>query len=337
MADVKVLVVDDSLTMRVLISGALERIKGVSVVGAADGAAEAREMVQKYRPEVMTLDVEMPGMSGLEYLAEIMEERPMPVIMFSTRTAAGAADSIEALRLGAIDCFPKPKVAVQAELDAIIGRLGKRIKSARNAHLKRTIAGATAPAKKDPTAPIDWNGRLLAIGADAANTQALFDLFQDFPANCPPTLVVQQMTAGLLTPMIEQLREQIAPKVVEAADGMKVEQGTIYFAPQGETHMVVDSWPDGTIRLLAREPVAGERPSISLLFASVAKAAGINGLGVLLALDEEDGAAGLRAMLAGGAYAIGRVEGNFTLSRGAVSQPVATDAMAANILKLCGR
>ena len=337
MADVKVLVVDDSLTMRVLISGALERIKGVQVVGAADGAAEARKMVDQYRPEVMTLDVEMPGMSGLEYLAEIMEERPMPVIMFSTRTAAGAAESVEALRLGAIDCFPKPKVAVQAELDAIIGKLGKRIKSARNADLKRAMAGKAAAARKLPTPDINWNGRLLAIGADAANTQALFELFQSFPANCPPTLVVQQMSPGLLTPMIEQLREQIAPKIVEATDGMKVEQGTIYFAPQGETHMVVDSWPEGTLRLLAREPVAGERPSISLLFASVAKAASSNSLGVLLALDDEDGSAGLRAMLAGGAYAIGRNGTDFTLNKGAVSQPVAGDAIFANIMKLCSK
>ncbi|MFV0922985.1 MULTISPECIES: chemotaxis protein CheB [Sphingomonas] len=334
MADVKVLVVDDSLTMRVLISGALERIKGVQVVGAADGAAEARKMVDQYRPEVMTLDVEMPGMSGLEYLAEIMEERPMPVIMFSTRTAAGAAESVEALRLGAIDCFPKPKVAVQAELDAIIGKLGKRIKSARNADLKR---GKATRSRKGPVADINWNGRLLAIGADAANTQALFDLFQNFPANCPPTLVVQQMSPGLLSPMIEQLREQIAPKVVEATDGMKVEQGTIYFAPQGDTHMVVDTWPNGSLRLLAREPVAGERPSISLLFASVAKAAGGNGLGVLLALDDEDGSAGLRAMLAGGAYAIGRNGTDFTLNKGAVSQPVAGDAIFANIVKLCSK
>jgi len=334
MADVKVLVVDDSLTMRVLISGALERIKGVQVVGAADGAAEARKMVDQYRPEVMTLDVEMPGMSGLEYLAEIMEERPMPVIMFSTRTAAGAAESVEALRLGAIDCFPKPKVAVQAELDAIIGKLGKRIKSARNADLKR---GKATRSRKGPVADINWNGRLLAIGADAANTQALFDLFQNFPANCPPTLVVQQMSPGLLSPMIEQLREQIAPKVVEATDGMKVEQGTIYFAPQGDTHMVVDAWPNGSLRLLAREPVAGERPSISLLFASVAKAAGGNGLGVLLALDDEDGSAGLRAMLAGGAYAIGRNGTDFTLNKGAVSQPVAGDAIFANIVKLCSK
>jgi two-component system chemotaxis response regulator CheB len=337
MADVKVLVVDDSLTMRVLISGALERIKGVTVVGAADGAAEARQMVDKYRPEVMTLDVEMPGMSGLEYLGEIMESRPMPVIMFSTRTAAGAAESIEALRLGAIDCFPKPKVAVQAELDAIIGKLGKRIKSARNADLKRTSANTLRQAKSAPPSPMNWNGRVLAIGADAANTPALFELFQGFPDNCPPTLVVQQMTAGLLTPMVEKLREQVAPKVVEATDGMKVEQGTIYFAPQGETHMVIDRWPEGTIRLLPREPVSGERPSISLLFASVAKAAASNALGVLVALDDEDGSAGLRAMLAGGAYAIGRTGTDFTLSKGAVSQAVARDAIAANVMKLCGK
>ena len=145
------------------------------------------------------------------------------------------------------------------------------------------------------------------------------------------------MSPGLLTPMIEQLREQIAPKVVEATDGMKVEQGTIYFAPQGETHMVVDTWPNGSLRLLAREPVAGERPSISLLFASVAKAAGGNGLGVLLALDDEDGSAGLRAMLAGGAYAIGRNGTDFTLNKGAVSQPVAGDAIFANIVKLCSK
>jgi two-component system chemotaxis response regulator CheB len=118
---------------------------------------------------------------------------------------------------------------------------------------------------------------------------------------------------------------------------MKVEQGTIYFAPQGETHMVVDSWPEGTLRLLAREPVAGERPSISLLFASVAKAAGSNSLGVLLALDDEDGSAGLRAMLAGGAYAIGRNGTDFTLNKGAVSQPVAGDAIFANIMKLCSK
>ena len=215
----------------------------------------------------------------------------------------------------------------------VVDRVGKGIDQI-VADLKR---GKAAKSRKGPVADINWNGRLLAIGADAANTQALFDLFQNFPANCPPTLVVQQMSPGLLTPMIEQLREQIAPKVVEATDGMKVEQGTIYFAPQGETHMVVDSWPEGTLRLLAREPVAGERPSISLLFASVAKAAGSNSLGVLLALDDEDGSAGLRAMLAGGAYAIGRNGTDFTLNKGAVSQPVAGDAIFANIMKLCSK
>ncbi|SEN09480.1 two-component system, chemotaxis family, response regulator CheB [Sphingomonas gellani] len=334
MAKTKVLVVDDSLTMRVLISGALERIPGVEVVGAADGAEEAREMVAEHHPHVMTLDVEMPGMSGLEYLAEIMDTRPMPVIMFSTRTEAGAEASIEALRLGAIDCFPKPKVAVQSELDAIIGKLGKRIKAARNADLKKTSA---KPAATPVAANIDWNGRLLAIGADAANTQGLFDLFATFPANCPPTVVVQHMGPGLLAPMVEQLAGQVAPKVVIATDGMAAEQGTIYFAPQGDNHLALDTWPNGHLRLLPREPVSGERPSISLLFAAVSKACGANGVAVLLALDDEDGAAGIRAVLAGGSYAVARAEQGFTLAKGAVSQPLDGSAMSATVLKLCSK
>ena len=149
MADTKVLVVDDSLTMRALISGALERIPSVKVVGLADGAAEARDMVRDLRPDVMTLDIEMPGMSGLEYLAEIMGSQPMPVIMFSTRTTAGAEDSVEALRLGAVDCFPKPKVASPKELDAIIAKLGKRIKAAKKAEKAPAKAKSVKDDKKD--------------------------------------------------------------------------------------------------------------------------------------------------------------------------------------------
>lgn len=333
MAGTKVLVVDDSLTMRALISGALERIPGVEVVGMADGAAEARELVASARPDVMTLDVEMPGMSGLEYLAEIMETKPMPVIMFSTRTTEGAADSIEALRLGAIDCFPKPRVAAPAELDAIIAKLGKRLKAAKKTELKPKAAPKVAK-----VAPIDWNGRLLLAGGDASNTKSLFDLFGLFPENCPPTLVVQHLGPGLVESMAQKLSEQVAPKVVIAADGMKVEQGTIYLAPQGDAHLIIDSWPNGTLRLLPKEPVAGERPSISLLFASAAKAATTNAVGVLMLDANEDGAGGLRALNAAGGYAFAPADGGgFTLTRGMVSQPVATDALAAGVLKMCSK
>lgn len=332
-AATKVLVVDDSLTMRALISGALERIKDVEVVGLADGAEEARAMVASLHPHVMTLDVEMPGMSGLDYLAEIMATKPMPVIMFSTKTTAGAEDSIEALRLGAIDCFPKPKVAAPAELDAIIAKLAKRIKAARNAELKPS--GAPTP----PPAPaIDWNGRLLVIGADAANTQGLFRLFGGWPADGPPAVVVQHLGAGLVDSLIGKLDGAVPPRVVLAADGMAIERGTIYVAPPGDAHLIVDGWPQGRLRLLPRDPVAGERPSISLLFASAAKAAGTESIGLLMLPDGEDGTAGLNAVRAARGHCLSPAEGGgLVLGRGMIEQQVATDALPATLAKLLSR
>jgi two-component system, chemotaxis family, protein-glutamate methylesterase/glutaminase len=332
MAATKVLVVDDSLTMRALLSGALERIPNVEVVGLADGADEAREMVRAFHPDVMTLDVEMPGMSGIDYLREIMETRPMPVIMFSTRTTDGAAETVEALRLGAIDCFPKPKVAAPGELDAIISKLGKRLKTAKNADLKPPKSQTGG---KPKVAPIDWNGRLLVIGGDSSSTSAMFDLFSHFSDNCPPTLVVQHLGPGLVETMAEKLAGQVAPKVVMAQDGMKVEQGHIYFAPSGDKHVVVDAWPDGHIRFIDREPVLGERPSISMLFASAAKAAGAEAVGTLFIESSEDGGTGIRALNAVGAFTIAQAEeSGYTLARRMANQPVAGADLAPSLLKL---
>ena len=334
-APVKVLVVDDSLTMRALLSGALERIPGVTVVGSADGADEARAMRESLHPDVMTLDVEMPGMSGLEYLAEMMDRRPMPVIMFSTRTEAGAEASIEALRLGAIDCFPKPKVAVAAEFDKILAKLGKRIKAAKGTPVK---GGAVV---KPPVAPpLDWNGRIVGIGGEAAATQALFELFATFPANCPPTIVVQHLGVGLAGTMIDTLAAEIAPRIVAAQDGMALDQGTIYLASPGDHHVVVDGWPNATLRMLPRDPVAGERPSISILFASIAKAAGAEAIGVLLGADGEDGDAGIRALQAVGGYCIAPAEqraDGFVLTRRMATQPLPADQLSRGVLKLCSK
>lgn len=334
MAATKVLVVDDSLTMRALISSALERIPNVQVVGLADGAAEARALVAQVKPHVMTLDVEMPGTSGIEYLEEIMSSQPMPVIMFSTRTTDGAAESIEALRLGAIDCFPKPRVAAPAELDAIIAKLGKRIKAANSAGL-RVAKAASAPVQLPP---MEWNGRLLVIGGDASSTATLFDLLSAFPESCPPTIVVQHLGAGLVPGMVDKLRSQIAPRVVIAEDNQPIEQGTVYFAPQGDRHVVLDAWPSGRIRLLARDPVAGERPSISLLFAATAKVAQANALGLLLSDPSEDGGPGLKALLGAGSFAVSLASGGgYTLARNLASQTLESGQLAAGLLKLCSK
>ncbi|QJU58863.1 response regulator [Sphingomonas sp. AP4-R1] len=334
----KVLVVDDSITMRALISGALEKISGIQVVGTADSAAEARAEVDRLRPDVMTLDVEMPGMSGIEYLEELMQRQPMPVIMFSARTEAGAEASIEALRLGAIDCFPKPKVATQDEFGKLLSQIAKRLKTAKTVPLQRV---AVTPAV---ATNFDWNGRILAIGSDEAGTQTLFDLLGSFPANCPPTIVVQHMRPELLDTLAVKLREHVQPKVLIAEDGLAVEPGCIYLARSDEHHIVVDKWPGGTIRALQRDPVAGHRPSISLLFASLC-ASKADAVGLLLSPAGDDGPAGLKAMVAAGGYAIaptglldeGTAADGFTLQKGSAAQPVGRSDLVAGIIKLCGK
>lgn len=334
----KVLVVDDSITMRALISGALEKISGIQVVGTAESAAEARQEVERLNPDVMTLDVEMPGMSGIDYLEELMVQRPMPVIMFSARTDAGAEASIQALRLGAIDCFPKPKVATQDEFGKLLTQIAKRLKNAKDVPLQRVATEAPVAEQ------FDWNGRVLAIGSDEAGTQALFDLLGSFPENCPPTVVVQHLRPELLDTLAAKLKEHVRPRVVIAEDNLKVEQGCIYLARSDEYHIVVDKWPEGNLRVLQRDPVAGHRPSIALLFASLC-AAKSEAIGLLLSPTGDDGVAGLKAMINAGGYAMapsGVLEGGesgqgFRLHKGAAAQPIERAQLVQNVIKLCSK
>lgn len=337
MADTKVLVVDDSLTMRALISRVLETLPGIKVVGAADGAAEARAEVERLKPDVMTLDIEMPGMNGIEYLAELMEKRPMPVIMFSTKTEAGASSSVEALRLGAIDCFPKPKAASQAEFDAILHRLGTRLKSAKLTSAK--------PTKIAPVQSFDWNGRMLTIGLDASGTQKLFGLLAAFPANCPPTVIVPLLPPELIDSLVEQLDARCAPKVVKANGQVAPQQGTVYVAQQGPSHIGVDQWPGGNIRSITRDPVAGERPSISILFVAQAKAAADQSIAIMLTEAGEDGVAGLRAVIKVGGYALapaalmteGSCAAEYLLRKGDAVEQLGWEDLVARAINLCAK
>lgn len=335
----KVLVVDDSLTMRALISSALEKIPGIKVVGTAESADEARLEVERLSPDVMTLDVEMPGMSGLEYLAEVMLHRPMPVIMFSARTDAGAEASIEALRLGAIDCFPKPKVATQDEFGKLLTLIAKRLKTARSMPNER-VASVAAPVARD----FRWNGRLLAIGSDEGGTQALFDLLGSLSEDCPPTVVVQHLRPELLDAFAAKLKDLVRPRVMLAEDRMPVEQGCIYLTRSDEYHMIVDKWPEGSLRVLHRDPLAGHRPSISLLFASLC-AAKAEAVGLLLSPTGEDGVSGLKAMLRAGCYVVApsgllddsAADGAFRLHKGEAGQALPRDKLVKLLVKLCSK
>ncbi|QWC55980.1 response regulator [Erythrobacter sp. 3-20A1M] len=336
MSDTKVLVVDDSRMMRTMISLALEELPNISVVGEADSADDAREQAASLRPDVITLDVEMPGMSGIEYLEEIMSTRPMPVIMFSTRTSKGAADTVEALRLGAVGCFPKP-VGSRDVMQETIAEVGECIKRALSVRLSKLSKQDDGPAPARP--PLEWNGRPLAVGADSTSISELFSLFSGFGDDCPPTAVVlQNVDQDVLEGVVAKLDGQLGAKVVIAEDGMAMESGTIYFAPRTEHHLVVGGWPEGRLQLLARDPVAGQRPAISLLFASTAKAAGDGAVGLVVTSLGEDAARGAGVLSDARSHVIAVDEnGEYNLSRGHASQPVARESLASELLKLISK
>ncbi|GAA4762876.1 protein-glutamate O-methylesterase CheB [Stakelama sediminis] len=299
----KVLVVDDSITMRALFTSALEKSKDLVVVGAADGADEAREMIADLRPDVLTLDVEMPGKNGIEFLEELMETRPIPVVMLSTLTQKGADISLKAIEIGAVDCFPKPARATPDEFEKISGKLCKTVLTAAKTNLAARNAGKGKPAK---AADYSDDGRVVAIAGGMGGMEAAADMLAAYPANCPPTLLVLTMEEGLAVPFASRLSKSIQPKVKVAGDGEALEAGTVYVAVDPERHVVIDRWPQGSVRLIDRPAVNGNRPSADLLFGALAKIAGASARGVLLSGGGQDGAAGLAALKGAGGQVFGQ-------------------------------
>jgi len=342
MPNTKVLVVDDSITMRALFSDVLERAKGVEVVGAANGAAEAAEMIESLRPDVITLDVEMPGKSGLEFLEELMADRPMPVIMLSTLTQKGAETSFKALELGAVDCFPKPMRATPDEFNAIAGKLGKLVIAAANGK----VGGAKKKSKAaNDIKAFDWNGKMVAMSASTGGIEAISNMLTSFPRNCPPTIILLQTEPGFAEPFVAKLNGAIEPEAVLATDGIKLEQGKIYLAADPEHHVVIDRWPDASIRLLPNAPVGGFRPSADLLFSALSKTAADKAVGLVLTGMGSDGAAGLKAMRNSGSFTLCQDKATAmvyeaptaALAAHAVESELPLDQIPAALFQACGK
>lgn len=296
----RVLIVDDSVTMRALFTQALSKSDDIVVLDTAANADEARDMIAELKPDIITLDIEMPGMNGIDFLEEIMTTKPMPVIMLSTLTQKGAEISLRAMELGAVDCFPKPKQASPDEFDKISDKLCKLVVAAAKCTVKKPAPRPAAPPAVADTG-FKWNGSIVAMAASTGGVEAYIDCLAGFPANCPPTIILQQMEEGLAVSFGSKLNKAIAPEVKLAIDGEKLEQGHVYVAADPNTHVVVDRWPGGTIRLLPRDPVKGFRPSADLLFAALAKTAGSRGIAAILTGMGEDGAMGMTALKAAGA------------------------------------
>jgi two-component system chemotaxis response regulator CheB len=344
----RVLIVDDSITMRAFFNSLLERNKQIDVVGTAANADEARKLIAERNPNVITLDIEMPGMSGLEFLDEVMKKKPIPVIMLSSLTQKGAEASFAALERGAIDCIPKPTSANREEFAEKLCTLvlaAANGSSRAGQHAKDELVQGGSPPPVAPVMAFDWNGKVVTMSASTGGVDALLQLLPVFPADCPPMVINLQLGPELVAPLLRRLQTRCRASVIAAEDGRGLEPGLIQIAADPETHAVIDRWPDPVLRLIYSKPVNGARPSASLLFATAARTAGANAVGVMLTGIGTDGAAGLKALHATGARTISQNSLSCLVDQapaaaraaGAVDLDLPLDQIAAAVLDSCRR
>ena len=303
---VRTIVVDDSPSMQKLIAAVLESDPEISVVGTAANPEEARKMIKALNPDVITLDIEMPGMNGLDFLERLMRLRPMPVVMISSWTRKGADATIAALEIGAFSCLPKPRMDDEAALSAMCENV-KAAAAAKPLIQRRGHSPSPAPEAPAPprtavnTAP---SLGIIAIGASTGGVEALTEVLTGFPADCPPTVVTQHMPEHFTRSFAERLNRLCSPTVVEAADGMPVRTGHVYIAPGAVGHLTVSGRSDRTCRVTPGELRSGHRPSVDVMFESVAQVYGAKSAAALLTGMGSDGAEGLLALKRAGAHTI---------------------------------
>lgn len=332
---IRVLVVDDSATMRRLIRAALQENSQIEVIAEAADALEARDAIVTHTPDVVTLDIEMPGMSGLELLDRIIDRRPMPVIMISAYTQRGTQASVEALARGAFECFGKPTTG---DATAAFEGLADLVLAAGRSNYTRNAQRQPTQQTKD-FAP---NGRVVAIGSSTGGVEALARILENFPANCPPTLITQHMPKAFTKSFADRLNTICPAQVREASDGDALSSGKVYVAPGGDWHLKLRQDGRMTCALSVGEPVSGHRPSVDVLFSSFVPLKD-RAVGVILTGMGSDGAAGLLSMREAGARTIGQDQSSCVVygmprvakQKGAVESEVGLHRIAATILDAC--
>jgi len=341
MKPIRVLIVDDSATIRHLLTDILSRDPQIEVVGAAPEPAIARQMIKDLNPDVLTLDVEMPNMNGLEFLERIMRLRPMPVVMVSTLTERGAEVTLDALALGAVDYFAKPTNNVAAIMQSASRELVEKVKTAARARVRPAPAGGRVVAH--PPSSIPFPKRIVAIGSSTGGVEALLEVLSHFPANCPPTVITQHMPAGFTKSFANRLDQICAPAVSEASDGTSLESGHVYLAPGGVSHLEIAGRGTWRCRLVNGDAMSGHKPSVDRLFLSVAATAGERAVGVILTGMGRDGASGLAAMRKAGAVTLGQDEATSVVygmprvafETGAVTAQMPLEKIGEEIMRLC--
>ena len=344
---IKVLVIDDSALMRQLLTAILQEDPAIEVVGTAADPYIARKKIKDLNPDVLTLDVEMPGMDGITFLEKLMRLRPMPVVMVSSLTERGAESTLRALELGAVDFVTKPQMDLRISMTEIEDDIRKKVHAASNAQLRPPLLSRQEKQIIDAES-IDgtsiWPDCVIAIGASAGGTQAIKDVLEKLPLQTPGIVVVQHMPPKFTHHFAERLNSQCRIEVREAKDGDKIRHGVALIAPGGR-HMAIKRDNEGyAVKIYDDKPVNLHRPSVDVLFESVARHVGSKAIGVILTGMGGDGARGLFAMKQAGAHTVAQDEKscvvfgmpNQAVRLGGVCKVVGLDNIASHLVHSAG-
>ncbi|HTA38583.1 MAG TPA: chemotaxis response regulator protein-glutamate methylesterase [Candidatus Acidoferrales bacterium] len=342
-ARIRVLIVDDSALIRSLLRELIEDAPDMEVVGVAPDPHVAREMIKALDPDVITLDVEMPRMNGIEFLEKLMRLRPTRVLMISTATRDGSEITMRALQLGAIDFISKPQLGIESGMRLLASALQEKLRLTAAAKLPAFRARRERVLHAYP-AHLDSSESLLVIGASTGGTEAIATILASFPPNAPASVITQHMPPLFTASFARRLDRECRIAVREAVDGERALPGHAYIAP-GDRHMrVVRAGSNYTIRLSDELPVNRHRPSVDVLFESAAKAAGQNAIGTILTGMGSDGAAGLGKMRRAGSFTIAQDEASsvifgmpkVAIESGAATAVLSLDDIGATMLKAAG-
>jgi two-component system chemotaxis response regulator CheB len=309
---IRVVVVDDSALVRSLLAEIINRQRDMECVGAANDPLVAREMIRELNPDVITLDVEMPRMDGIDFLGRLMRLRPMPVLMISTLTERGAEVTMRALELGAVDFVAKPRIGLAEGIKELSDQIVEKIRVAASAHIRRASTAAapsgTAATSGTPAAVAPKllgrlsTEKLICIGSSTGGTEAVKEVLTRMPADSPGIVITQHMPPGFTTSFATRLNGLCQITVKEAVNGERILPGHAYIAPGGR-HLRVDRSGANYVAVVEDgEPVNRHKPSVEVLFHSCAQVVGPNAFGIMLTGMGNDGAKAMREMKDAGSY-----------------------------------
>ncbi|MDR9440726.1 MAG: chemotaxis response regulator protein-glutamate methylesterase [Halomonas sp.] len=326
---IKVLCVDDSALIRDLLTEIINQQPDMDVVAVAPDPIAARDLIKRHNPDVLTLDVEMPRMDGLDFLERLMRLRPMPVLMVSSLTQAGSEVTLHALELGAVDFVAKPSLGIRHGMMEYATEIAEKLRAAARSRPRQARRPDT-PGPRLLKAPMVSSEKLIIIGASTGGTEAIRNVLEPLPANSPAILITQHMPGGFTRSFAERLDRLCQISVKEAVDGERILPGHAYIAP-GDVHLkLARSGANYVARLDDGLPVNRHRPSVDVLFHSAASQAGRNAIGVLLTGMGKDGAAGLLEMRQAGSATLAQDEAScvvFGMPREAIALDAASDVL----------